>query len=160
MRLLFPCRSRVRVGPLWVSGRDEYQIHLLPIAGGLEPAKPDPPSTIHIAIPRVRLDPPAVNFPCERAGGLIARIVIAVPFNRFVQKLAEAACITVSTQLTQAHKVLPAVAGIQSKCRRRVWLLGIIALRISCGGRGSVADDKFVDRQIELFTAGTELMSL
>jgi len=108
-------------------------------------------------IPRAGLDLPAVNFPGERALDLIASIAVAVPLNRLAHELAEAAGVAVGVQLVQLREVLLAVAGLEPELGL-IRLLGLIALLIPRDGRGGVADDELVDRQVELFTAGAELI--
>lgn len=157
MRLPLPSRSRTQVRSQRVFRRDEHQIDLLPLAGGLAPAKPDPPRPVYIAIPQAGLNLPAVDFPGERACDRIAGIAVAVPLNRLAHELAVAAGVAVRTQLVQPRKVLPAVAGLEPELGH-VLLLGLIALWIPRNGRGGIADDELVDRQVELFTAGAELI--
>jgi hypothetical protein len=67
------------------------------------------------------------------------------------------ASVAVYAQLAQPREDPPAVAGLEPELGR-VRLLGLIALRIPRDGRGGVADDELVDRQVELFAVGAGLI--
>jgi hypothetical protein len=89
----------------------------------------------------------------------MARTIAAVPLNSLAHKLAEAAGVTVGSQLVQSRKVFPAVARLKPEVRP-IRLLSLIALWILRGGRRGIANDELIDRKVELFTPRAELILL